>query len=137
VSHPGRGSGDAGGGVVQLPLMATVFVGFTMLIVFIGRVNDSYAAVESAARYSARTLTLARDPATAVDAAEADAAATVDEGSRGCEAMDFAHSIDAEGVSVTVTCIVDLTGLDVFGIPGEWTVTATADEPLDRWRELQ
>lgn len=123
---------DRGGGAVQLPLMATVFVAFASLMVFVGRVNETSADVEAAARYAARTISLARDPATAVTAAESDAELTVSAGSSACQTMTFDHTIEADYVTVNVTCQVELAGL---GIPATWDVTGQAREPIDRWRE--
>lgn len=123
---------DRGGGVVQLPLMATVFVVFASLMVFVGRVNSSSSTAEAAARYAARTISLSRDPAAAVDQAQADAEVTVSVGSASCQSMSFDHLIEADHVEVTVTCEVDLVGL---GVPGSFTVIGRAEEPLDQWRE--
>lgn len=130
-----RARGDQGGGVVQLPLMATVLIGFLMLIVFVGRVNNAYSAAESAARYSARQMTLARDPTAAANAAEKEAQRTVSQNSPGCGPIEFSHQIEPDRVVVTVTCDLALAGSGVFGIPGHWQVTATAEEPIDQWRE--
>jgi hypothetical protein len=126
---------DRGDGTLQLPLVVIVFVGFAALIAFCGRVNDSHARVDAAARYSARTISLARDPAAAIDAARADAAATVHPGSTTCRSMDFDATIEAGQVTVTLMCIVDLSDVDLLGIPGDYQVTAIAEEPLDLWRE--
>ena len=132
IRRPLVGSDDRGGGVVQLPLMATVFVVFASLMVFVGRVNGTSSSAEAAARYAARTTSLARDPAAAVDQAQADAEVTVSAGSPSCHSMSFEHTIEADHVAVTVTCEVELVGL---GVPASWTVKGRAEEPLDKWRE--
>lgn len=132
--HPTRQrtGDDRGSGAVQLPLMATVFVAFASLMLFVGRVNETSADVDAAARYAARTISLARDPTAAVTAAESDAELTVSAGSSACQTMTFDHTIEADYVTVTVTCRVELAGL---GIPATWDVTGQAQEPIDRWRE--
>ena len=124
--------GDQGGGVVQLPIMATVFVAFASLMVFAGRVNNASSDAEAAARYAARTISLARDPADAITAARHDAEVAVSAGSSSCRSMSFDHELGPDSVTVTVTCVVELVA---FGVPGSWTVTGRAEEPLDRWRE--
>ena len=126
---------DRGSGVVQLPIMAGTYVLFIMLLVFVGRVNSGYSSAEAAARYAARTIALARDPAAAVDAARADAAATVRAGSAKCRSMGFAYTVDATEVTVTITCQVDLAEVNILGVPGHWAATATASEPVDQFRE--
>jgi hypothetical protein len=126
---------DRGSGVVQLPIMAGTYVLFIMLLVFVGRVNSGYSSAEAAARYAARTIALARDPAAAVDAARADAATTVRAGSAKCRSMDFAYTVDAAEVTVTITCQVDLAEVNILGVPGHWAATATASEPVDQLRE--
>lgn len=126
---------DRGSAVVELVLVATVFVMFALLLVFVGRVNGGHAAVESAARYSARTISIARDPVGAVDIAEADAERTVGAGSASCRSMRFDHRIETDRVIVTVSCAVDLSDVGLFELPGTWRVAATAEEPIDRWRE--
>ena len=128
-------SDDRGGGVVQLPIMALTYVLFIMLLVFVGRVNSGYSAAEAGARYAARTIAIARDPTAALDTARAEAPATVRAGSARCRSMDFAHTVDATQVTVTVTCQVDLAEVNILGVPGHWEASATASEPVDQFRE--
>jgi Flp pilus assembly protein TadG len=130
-----RARDDDGSAVVELVLVASVFVTFGLLLVFVGRVNGEHAEVEAAARYSARTISIARDQVAAVDAAQADAERTVGAGSSGCRSMTFDHRIEVDRVVVTISCTVDLSDVGLFELPGTWPVTATAEEPRDRWRE--
>jgi Flp pilus assembly protein TadG len=123
---------DRGGGVVQLPLMATVFIVFASLMVFVGRVNSGSAVAEAGARYAARTMSLARDPRAAADEAKADAETTVSVGSPSCRTMSFDYALEAAQVTVSITCTVELVGL---GVPANWSVTGRAEEPIDRLRE--
>ena len=126
---------DRGSGAVQLPVMAATYVAFIMLLVFVGRVNSGHSAAETAARSAARTIAISRDPASAAGAAQDDAAAIVNVGSASCRSMDFSSSVSDTDVTVTVTCEVDLGEVTMTGIPGRWAATATASEPIDRWRE--
>jgi hypothetical protein len=112
--------------------MATVFILFASLMIFVGRVNSSAAVAEAGASYAARTISLARDPRAAAGQAQADAETTVSVGSPGCRTMDFAYTLEADQVTVDVTCTVELVGL---GVPATWQVTGHAEEPIDRWRE--
>ena len=93
-----------------------------------------HAAVESAARHAARTISIARDPDAAAGVAEDDAAITVRLGSALCESMDFDPVVVDGEVTVTVTCQVDLSELALLPVPGT-TVQATATEVIDRHRE--
>jgi hypothetical protein len=130
---------DRGSGVVELPVIAVfVFAPLLVLSIFVGRMHAGHGAVESAARHAARTISIARDPAAAVDIAEADAAITVRVGSPRCLDMGLSHTVSDEQVSVTITCTVDLSEATLLPVvPGVQTVSATAVEPRDRHRESE
>jgi hypothetical protein len=128
--------GDRGAGALDITVMGVCFfVPVLLLLIFAGRMNAGHAAVESAARHGARTISIARDPASAVGVAESDASSTVREGSPMCRDMVFQHTLDAEQVAVTVTCDVDLSELTLLPVPGAETVSATVVEVIDRHRE--
>jgi hypothetical protein len=138
VPPPRRGrSDDRGSGVVELPVIAVfVFVPLLLLCVFVGRMHAGQGAVESAARHAARTISIARDPAAAVDVAESDAATTVRAGSPRCLDMGMSHTVATDRVTVTITCTVDLSEATLLPVvPGVQTVSATVVEPRDRHRE--
>jgi hypothetical protein len=131
-----RCRGDRGEGALDLTVMGMCFfVPVVLLLVFAGRVNAGHAAVESAARHAARTISIARDSAAAVPAAQAEAAGTVREGSAMCRSMDFRADVGAGEVSVTVSCAVDLSEITMLPVPGSRTATASAVEVIDRHRE--
>jgi Flp pilus assembly protein TadG len=127
---------DRGEGALDISVMATCFfVPCLLLLIYAGRMNSGHAAVESAARHAARTISIARDPTQALGVAEDDAALTVRLGSALCESMDFDPVIGDGEVTVTVTCQVDLSELALLPVPGTATVSATATEVIDRHRE--
>jgi Flp pilus assembly protein TadG len=127
---------DRGEGALDISVMATCFfVPVLLLLIYAGRMNSGHAAVESAARHAARTISIARDPTQALGVAEDDAALTVKLGSALCESMDFDPLIGDGEVTVTVTCQVDLSELALLPVPGTATVSATATEVIDRHRE--
>jgi hypothetical protein len=130
---------DRGSGVVELPVIAVfVFAPLLVLSIFVGRMHAGHGAVESAARHAARTISIARDPAAAVDIAEADAATTVRVGSPRCLDMGMSHTVSDDQVTVTITCTVDLSEATLLPVvPGVQTVSATAVEPRDRHRESE
>jgi Flp pilus assembly protein TadG len=131
---------DEGTAIVELTALMIVFFGFVAAIVLAGRVTVGSAHVEAAARTSARTVSLARDPAAAGPEAAAQASAIVNEGSAICQSMDFPDpvidtSADPATVTVEVTCVVDLSEISVIPVPGTMTVSASAVEVIDRYRE--
>ena len=127
---------DRGEGALDLTVMGMCFfVPVVLLLVFAGRVNAGHAAVESAARHAARTISIARDSAAAVPAAQDEAATTVREGSAMCRSMGFRAQVGGGQVEVTVSCAVDLSEITMLPVPGSRTATASAVEVVDRHRE--
>jgi Flp pilus assembly protein TadG len=127
---------DRGEGALDISVMAALFfVPVLLLLIYAGRMNSAHAAVESAARHSARTISIARDADTAIGVAEDDAAVTVRLGSSMCQSMDFDPVVADGAVTVTVTCQVSLSELALLPVPGTTTVQATATEVVDRHRE--
>jgi Flp pilus assembly protein TadG len=126
---------DRGSAGTELVVMSVVFVAFVLAILFAGRVNVGYSHVEAAARAAARTITIDRDPAAAVDDARAAAADVVKVGSAMCQSMSFDAAISETEVTVDVTCVVDLSEAGLIGVPGSTRVEASATEVIDQYRE--
>jgi hypothetical protein len=126
---------DRGSAAAELAVLAVVSFLFIAFIVFAGRLNVGSAHTEAAARSAARAISVARDPQAAVAAAEADASITVNEGSAMCTDMAFEPQISPDAVEVTITCEVDLSEAALLEVPGSMTVSATANEVIDRYRE--
>lgn len=130
-----RRHGDRGAAAVELAVLLPVFILFFGLVTFWGRRSESEATATSAARWAARTLSLARDPAAAVADAEADALETVQAGRAACQTMEFAPDITDDTVTVSITCTLQAADLLLLPVPGTSTITVTATEPRDRYRE--
>lgn len=128
---------DRGSAPVELAVLAIVSFLFIVFIVFAGRLNVGSAHTEAAARSAARTISAARDPQSAVGDAEADARNTVREGSAMCTSMGFQPDISADRVEVTISCEVDLSEATLLEVPGTMTVSASAAEVIDRYRESE
>jgi Flp pilus assembly protein TadG len=126
---------DRGSAPVELAVLAVVSFLFIVFIVFAGRLNVGSSHTEAAARSAARAISSAREPRSAIAGAEADARTTVREGSPMCTSMSFQPQITDDQVEVTVACQVDLSEATLLQVPGTMTVTATADEVIDRYRE--
>ena len=140
---PARGAraDDAGTASAELVVLMVVFFTFISAIVFAGRMSVGAAQVEAAARSAARTISIARDPAGAVDDAEGQARDIAGAGTALCSSMDFGppvfdRSVDPATVQVDIACTVDLSAITLIDtIPGTLTVEASAVEVLDRYRE--
>lgn len=131
---------DRGTVAGELVVLAVVFFLLVAVNVLVGRLNVGSAHVEGAARMAARTISMARDPQSAVDEAEAEAARTVDEGSPMCQSMQFEPpDIDIPGGTVTVRieCSVDLSAAVLLDVPGSLTVDGEAEEVIDQYRETE
>ena len=132
VSRRGR---DRGSVTVELAVLAPL-VGLLLASVFlVGRVQIARADLEGAARGAARDLSIARDPEAARSAVEQSVAATLDLGSPSCRSMTFTAEIQATDVSVSIACVVDLQAAAVLPVPGSMTVSASATEVIDVYRE--
>ena len=130
-----RARGDRGSAAVELAVLLPVFVLLFGLVTFWGRHAEGQAVTDAAARWAARTLSIARDPADAAPAAEADALATVRAGRAACQSMSFTWSATATEVTVTLSCTVDSSQLMLLPVPGSAAITATAVEARDQYRE--
>lgn len=126
---------DRGSVAVELVILAPLFGLLFVAVVAVGRVQSGRADVEAAARMAARALSLAREPSSQIGAAEQLAAATLAVGSPSCRTMSFAASIGADRVEVTVGCTADLSDAALLPVPGSLTVSATASEVRDVYRE--
>jgi hypothetical protein len=124
--------GSAGG---ELIVMSVVFAAFVSAVVFVGRVNVGSAHVEAAARSAARTISIDRDPASAVGDARADARRIAGAGTAMCRSMSFSEQISETEVTVEVTCTVDISEAIPIGVPGTMRRTADATETIDQYRE--
>ena len=118
--------------VVLVPVVFALFG----LLIFGGRRQAALNDLGAAAQTGARTISVARDPQAAVTAAQADAASTLDLGSVHCASWDFDAAIGPDEVTVTIACQVQVADLTtVLPVPGSVTLTGTATEVLDTFRE--
>jgi Flp pilus assembly protein TadG len=135
-----RRGDDRGSAIAELVILLVVFFGFIAAVVFAGRLTSGRARVEAAARSAARTISIARDPEEATEAARAQAADMAAEGSAFCATMEFHSAIDRvpepDVVTVDVTCRADLSELSlIWASDVSLPFTASAVEVLDAHRE--
>ena len=119
---------------VVFPLLLLVLVG----VVFVGRLATAEGQVEGAARDAARAASARRTVANAGAAARVEAEAALRAGGVTCRRLD-ARTDTSEfepggSVAVSVNCQVSLADLDLLGLPGSTTRTATARAPIDLYR---
>ena len=126
---------DRGSIAIELAILAPIVGILLLAVVAVGRVQNSRADVEGAARSAARDLSIARDPVEAIGRARAAAAAMLNVGSPGCQTFSFVPVIEADKVSVTVSCVASLQDAAILPLPGSMTLEASATEILDKYRE--
>lgn len=130
VCDPQRGSTT-----IELVILTPIVGLLLASMVLVGRVQTARADVEGAARSAARELSLARDPDVAVSAARDAARTTLRVGSPTCRTMAFSPSITASRVAVTISCVIDLREAAVLPVPASITVSGSAMEVIDTYRE--
>jgi Flp pilus assembly protein TadG len=131
-----HGSSDALG----LALLAPAAIGLALVIVFLGRGVDSRATVQSAAESAAQAAAQERSTGAAVAAAEAvGQAMLVDPTS--CSSpqvtVDVSDFRPGGQVTVTVSCTVSTSGLELINPPSTGAFTATAFATIDPLRATQ
>lgn len=131
----GRASGERGSVSVELAILAPLVGILLACVVLVGRVQIARADLEGAARAGARDLSIARDPATAVDDVHELLAQMLHVGSPSCRSLVFTPVIEARRVSVTLSCTVDLQAAAVLPVPGTMQLSASATEIVDVYRE--
>ena len=131
----GRWRNDRGSASVELAILAPLVGLLLGAVVLVGRVQIARADVEGAARSAARDLSIARDPYVAVDGVRSSLMTTLGVGSPTCRSLSFTPDIGTTRVSVTLTCTVDLREAAVLPVPGSMSVSASASEIIDTYRE--
>jgi Flp pilus assembly protein TadG len=131
--------GDQGSASAEITLLTPVLV---MLLVVIGivihRGVETRLRIDAAAHQAARAASLEHTPAAATTAARATVARALSASTTTCRHHEITTSTGSlrpgSSVTVTVTCDVDLADALLPGLPTTRRVSATAREPVDRWR---
>ncbi len=126
---------DRGSVTIELAILTPLFALLLAFLVLVGRVQSGRADVEAAAHSAARTISLARDAEAGTDAARQDAESVLRIGSPTCTTMSFLPTIADGRVTVEIACEVDLAAAALLPVPGSMTVSASAIEVIDRFRE--
>lgn len=134
MSHRQHGSAT-----LELALLTPILVGFVLLMVALGRMAQTRADVDAAARDAARAASLERSPDAARDAAAGAANASLRSGSVGCRSLnvevDLSRFVPGGTVAAVVRCSVDLGDVSLLRLPGSRLVQARFVSPIDLYRE--
>lgn len=132
---------ERGSASVEAAIGVPAFLLLLGLILLGGRVALMHQAAQTVAADAARAASIARSAGEAQAAAAQSAAQGVNQRALNC--VNLQVTTDTSGfsvpvgtpatVSATVTCRVDLTGIDLPGV-GERDVVATMVSPLDTYR---
>jgi Flp pilus assembly protein TadG len=133
---------DRGSAAFEAAIGVPAFLLFIALIIGAGRVAIARQAVEAAAAEGARSASIARTQSAADHDASASAAATLANQQLQCattqvvvDTVGFAKPVGTSAaVSVTVTCVVNLSDVAIPGLPGTLPITETMTSPLDTYR---
>lgn len=131
---------DRGASTAELVIVTPVVIVLLLMVVAFGRYAYGRQLVEQAASAAARAASLSMTAAQADQRARQAAAASLNDAGVSCSRMDTA--VDATDfraggtVSVTLTCVADLSGLALSGLPGSATMTATGRAPLETFRQF-
>ena len=138
-----RLGGERGSVSLELVVLTPGLLLVIGVLIYGGRLELAKQSVQSAATQAAREASIARTQPEANSTA--DVAATRSLAEQGLDCVSSSVSVDTSGfaspagtpasITAEVTCVVNLSDLAVPGIPGSQTVTATADSPLDTYRE--
>ena len=137
-TRPQRPAGmrsDSGSATVELVILTPIFGLLLLAVVAVGRVQNARADVEGAARSAARDLSIARDPAASVGRVRSDVASMIRAGSPGCRTFTFTPTFTPDTVTVTIACEADLQDAALLPFPGHLSLTGTASEIIDRYKE--
>lgn len=141
-----RAYGQRGSAAIEVAILMPMFLVLFTGAVVLGRTANTISAVEAAAYDAARTASIARDAGTAQSQANATVWESLSEHNVSCvdgplvnvDTSGFATEVGTPAsVTVTVTCQVTFTDIDLVGVPTDQAVTATFVSPIDQYRTRQ
>ena len=130
--------GERGSATAELVLLTPLLILVLLFVVALGRLASARLQVDGAASQAARVVSLARNPATAINLATTTASQTLTGQHHTCAHLSVAVDTSAfrpgGWVAVTVSCAVNLTDLSGLRLPAVETVTSRFVEPVDTYR---
>lgn len=134
---------ERGSEAIEAAIGIPAFMLFVALIMAGGRLAIAHQAVESAAADAARSASIVRSQGEAYGAATSAAASSLS--NQGLDCISRSVNVDTSGfivpvgtagtVTVTVSCVVNLSDVAVPGLPGTRTISSTIVSPVDTYRE--
>jgi Flp pilus assembly protein TadG len=129
-----------GGAATELVLATPLIVVLLLFVVFLGRITETSSELEGAAHSAARAASMAREPQSAVLAAQQMASAALSGQQVACSplavAVDTSQFAPGGEVGVTITCTVSLADLGPLHVPNSETLSTHFTEPIDRYEGL-
>jgi len=132
---------ERGSAAIETAVGVPAFLLFIALIIGAGRIAIARQAVEAAAAEGARSASIERTVAAADHSAKTAADATLANQQLQCastwvvvDTSGFARPVGTPAtVSVTITCVVNLSDVAIPGLPGTLPITETISSPLDTY----
>lgn len=135
-------SSDAGNAVVEIAILAPVFIVFLAGLLVAMRIQHGSSVVAQAAADAARQASIARTSAQAQTAATSSAMATLHDRGLHCtptvhlDLAGFTREVGQDAtVAARVTCVIRLSDVALPGMPGSRTVTKSHRSPIDPYRD--
>jgi Flp pilus assembly protein TadG len=140
---PSRGPDQRGSAALELVVVVPAIMLMLGLLLAGGRVWFVRATVTDAAESAARAASLARSPQQATLGARSVVDASLSDSDLHCTSVDVDVSTAAFAVPVgqpatitsEVTCVAAFGDIFLPGLPGSFTIRATARSALDTYRE--
>jgi Flp pilus assembly protein TadG len=134
-------SRDDGVAAIEVAILAPAIIVIIMLAIAGMRIEVAGEAVDASAHDAARAASISRSGPAAKTAGLDAARTTLATEGLTCSRLSvfvntkqFAVPIgQPANVTATVTCIVDLSGLAVPGLPGHRRITSTFTSPIDQY----
>lgn len=130
---------EDGASALEMCLWVVPLLGVGTLLAMMMQFPMAKLDVTAAANDAARAASLQRDSGTAAAAARTAATTALRDSGRSC--ADMSVSVDVSdfrpngNVTARVTCTAQISDLVHIGLPSSKTFTATANSPIDRYRE--
>jgi Flp pilus assembly protein TadG len=134
---------NRGSAAIEVAILMPMFLALFTGAVVLGRTGTALSAVEMAAYDGARTASLARDAGSAQTLAATAVQASLDNRGYSCvggptvevDTSGFARPVGTPAsVTVTVTCQVTYTDIDLLGLTTDRELSADFVSPLDQYR---
>jgi Flp pilus assembly protein TadG len=129
---------EAGSVTAELVILTPLLILFLLFVVALGRMAGARIDVEGAAAQAARAASIARDPASAQQAAQQTANQALGSDHVTCAhlavATNTAQFVPGGSVAVTVTCSVSLSDLTGLRLPTSESVSSRFVAVIDQYR---